>query len=52
VWLAYCLMALAAWKLVARDFQHERNLALVVSLLFYGGTLILLPRILQRKAPR
>ena len=52
VWLAYCLMALAAWKLVARDFQHERNLALVVSLLFYGGTLILLPRILQRKARR
>jgi hypothetical protein len=50
VWLVYGFMALAAWKLVARDFQHERNLALVASLLFYGGTLILLPRILQRKA--
>lgn len=50
VWLVYGLMALAAWKLVARDFQNERNLALVASLLFYGGTLILLPRILQRKA--
>jgi len=50
VWLVYGFMALAAWKLVARDFQNERNLALVASLLFYGGTLILLPRILQRKA--
>jgi hypothetical protein len=49
VWVAYGFMALAAWKLVARDFQHERSLALVVSLLFYGGALILLPRILQRK---
>jgi len=50
VWLVYGLMALAAWKLVARDFQNEHNLALVASLLLYGGTLILLPRILQRKA--
>ncbi|MGA3024716.1 MAG: hypothetical protein ABSF98_08115 [Bryobacteraceae bacterium] len=49
VWLVYGFMALAAWKLVARDFQHEHSLALVVSLLFYGGTLILLPRILQRR---
>jgi hypothetical protein len=50
VWLVYGFMALAAWKLVARDFQHEHSLALVVSLLFYGGTLIVLPRVLQNKA--
>jgi hypothetical protein len=43
-------MALAAWKLVARDFQHEHSLALVVSLLCYGGTLIVLPRVLKNKA--
>ncbi len=49
VWLVYGFMALCAWKLVARDFQHEHSLALVVSLLSYGGTLILLPRILQSK---
>jgi hypothetical protein len=50
VWLVYGFMALAAWKLAARDFPNEHNLALVASLLFYGATLILLPRILQRKA--
>ncbi len=49
VWLVYGLMALAGWKLVARDFQNEHGLALVASLLLYGGTLILLPRILQSK---
>jgi hypothetical protein len=50
VWLVYGFMALAAWKLVARDFQHEHSLALVVSLLCYGGTLIVLPRVLKNKA--
>ncbi len=47
-WLVYALMALGAYKLITRDFPRERNLSLVVSLLFYGGALILLPRILQR----
>ena len=50
VWVVYGSMALAAWKLVARDFRDEHSLALVASLMLYGGTLILLPRILQRKA--
>lgn len=49
VWLAYGLMGLGAWKLTTRDFINERNLALVISLLFYGGALILLPRIVHRK---
>jgi hypothetical protein len=50
VWLVYGFMGLGAWKLVVRDFEREHSLTLVVSLLFYGGTLILLPRILARKA--
>jgi len=50
IWLVYGFMGLAAWKLVARDVPNEHNLTLVVSLSFYGGTLILLPRMLQRRS--
>jgi hypothetical protein len=54
-WLVYGFMGLGAWKLATRDFVNERNLALVISLLFYGGALILLPRMLRKasqiKAP-
>ncbi len=49
LWVAYALMALAAWKLAMRDFPHERNLSLVVSLLFYGGALMIIPRMVQKK---
>ena len=49
IWLVCGLMGLGAWKLVARDIPNEHNLTLVVSLSFYGGTLILLPRMLQKK---
>jgi len=49
VWLAYGFMGLGAWKLATRDFVNERNLALVISLLCYGGALILLPRILRKR---
>ena len=48
VWLVYGFMGLGAWKLATRDFMNERNLTLVISLLFYGSALILLPRILHR----
>ena len=48
VWLVYGFMCLGAWKLATRDFVNERNLALVISLLFYGGALILLPRMLRK----
>lgn len=47
VWLLYGFMLLGAWKLVIRDFPNEHNIALVVSLLCYGGALILLPRMLR-----
>jgi hypothetical protein len=49
IWLLYGLMGLGAWKLVARDFINEHNLPLIVSLLCYGGALIVLPRILRGK---
>ena len=50
VWLVYGFMGLAAWKLVARDIPNEHSLLLVASLSFYGGTLILLPRMLQHRS--
>jgi len=51
LWLAYGFMALGAWKLVTRDFVNDRNFALVISLLFYGGALILLPRVIHSRWP-
>ena len=49
VWLLYGFMALGAYKLATRDFINEHNLPLVVSLLCYGGALIVLPRMLRGK---
>jgi hypothetical protein len=49
VWLLYGFVALGGYKLAIRDFMNEHNLALVVSLLCYGGALIVLPRMLRRK---
>ena len=49
VWLLYGFMALGGYKLAMRDFINEHNLALVVSLLCYGGALIVLPRMLRGK---
>jgi hypothetical protein len=50
VWLLYGFMALGGYKLVMRDFMNEHSFALVVSLLCYGGALIVLPRMLRGKA--
>ena len=49
--LAYPLMALAGLKLLAEDLQQGRSLTLFGSLIFFGGGLILLPRLLRRAAP-
>ena len=46
LWLVYGFMAIAAYKLAIRDFRDEHNIALVLSLLSYGGALILLPKLL------
>jgi hypothetical protein len=50
VWLLCGFMALGGYKLAIRDFINEHNLPLVVSLLCYGGALIILPRMLRGKS--
>ena len=50
-WLAYPLMGLAGLKLVAEDLQQGRSLTLFGSLIFFGGGLILLPRLMRLRKP-
>jgi hypothetical protein len=47
IWLVYAVMALGAYKLLTQDFPQEQRIPLVVSLLLYGSTLIVLPRVLR-----
>jgi hypothetical protein len=49
-WLAYPLMALSGFKLITEDFQQGRSLTLFASLIFFGGGLILLPRLLRGRS--
>ena len=49
--LAYPLMGLAGLKLLAEDLQQGRSLTLFGSLIFFGGGLILLPRLMRRAWP-
>ncbi len=49
IWLVYALMAVAGGKLLMRDLRLENTLPLVVSLLLYGGTLTVLPRMLRKE---
>ncbi len=49
-WLAYPLMALSGFKLLTEDFQQGRSLTLFASLIFFGGGLIVLPRLLRHKS--
>ena len=49
--LAYPLMGLAGLKLLAEDLQQGRSLTLFGSLIFFGGGLILLPRLMRRARP-
>ncbi|QOY88904.1 hypothetical protein [Paludibaculum fermentans] len=46
--LAYPLLALAGIKLLAEDLQQGQSLLLVLSLIFCGSGLILLPRLMRR----
>jgi hypothetical protein len=46
--LMYVVMTLAGAKILFRDFSRESTMMLFVSLIFYGATLILLPRILRK----
>jgi hypothetical protein len=50
VWLLCGLMVIGGYKLAIRDFIYEHNLPLVVSLLCFGGALIILPRLLHGKS--
>ncbi len=47
--LVYPLMILGGYKLVAQDLHGDRTMALFLSLLLFGGTLVLLPRWLRTK---
>lgn len=49
LWLAYPLMALAGLKLVLEDLQLGRSLTLFASLIFFGGGLIVLPRLVKHR---
>jgi len=48
VWLVFPWMLFGAVKLVAEDFQQGRPATLFLSLFIYGGTLIVLPRLLRK----
>jgi hypothetical protein len=48
VWLTYAFIGVATYKLVVHDLRQGQTMAIVLSLLLYGGMLVLLPRMLQR----
>jgi hypothetical protein len=48
--LAYPMMALGAYRLLAEDMHQERKAALFLSLLVYGAALTALPRLSRRTA--
>ena len=50
--LAYPVMVLGAYRMVGVDLQQDRTAALFLSLLLYGGALILLPRLMRARAGR
>ncbi len=47
-WLVYPILAFAGLKLLAEDLHHGRSITLFVSLIVFGGALVLLPRWLRR----
>ena len=48
--LVYPVMALGAYRMVGVDLQQDRTAALFLSLLLYGGALILLPKLMRARA--
>jgi hypothetical protein len=48
--LVYPVMALGAYRMVGVDLQQDRTAALFLSLLLYGGALMLLPRMMRVRA--
>jgi hypothetical protein len=47
-WVAYAAIGFGTLKLLLEDLRFGNPASLVVSLLFYGGVLILLPKMMQR----
>jgi hypothetical protein len=47
--LVYPVMALGAYRMIAVDLRGDRTAALFLSLLLYGGALMLLPRMSSRR---
>ena len=47
-WLVYPLLALCGFKLIAEELRHARSITLFVSLIIFGGALVLLPRWLRQ----
>jgi hypothetical protein len=47
-WVAYAAIGFGTLKLLLEDLRYGNAASLVVSLLFYGGVLILLPKMMQR----
>ena len=47
LWLLYPLMIYGAYRLLTEDFPNGRPTALALSLLFYGGTLLQLTRMVR-----
>ena len=47
-WVAYAVVALGTLKLLLEDLRYGSAASLVVSFLFYGAVLILLPRMTRR----
>ena len=48
LWIAYAAIALGSVKLLVVDFRQSHPAALAVSLLCYGGLLLLMPRLNAR----
>ena len=48
VWLMAPLMLLTAYKILTEDLQRGQTHGLFISLLLFGGALVLLPRILKK----
>jgi hypothetical protein len=48
--LVYPVMALGAYRMVGVDLQQDRTAALFLSLLLFGGALMLLPRLMRARA--
>ena len=51
VWLSYALMVYGGWRILVEDLANGRPASAALSLLFYGGTLLFITRILRPRHP-